>query len=73
VRCTVSKTSKNLDWIHLAQDEDQWRDLLLKVMKIPVPNTGLIFTEKPRRYSGPWRELIMIYIYYTIDLITFLK
>ena len=41
-------------WIHLAQDEDQWRDLPLKVMKIPVPKTGLIFIEKPRHYSGPW-------------------
>ena len=42
---------KSVDWIHLAQDEDQWRDLPLKVMKIPVPKTGLMFLEKTLFWS----------------------
>jgi hypothetical protein len=28
---------ESVDWIHLAQDRDQWRDLVNVVMKIPVP------------------------------------
>jgi hypothetical protein len=26
-----------MDWIHLAQDRDQWRDLVNTVMRIRVP------------------------------------
>jgi hypothetical protein len=26
-----------VDWIHLAQERDQWRDLVNKVMNIQVP------------------------------------
>jgi hypothetical protein len=27
---------EGVDWIHLAQDRDQWQDLLNKVMKLQV-------------------------------------
>jgi hypothetical protein len=27
---------KGVDWINLAQDKDQWRDLVNTVMKFPV-------------------------------------
>jgi hypothetical protein len=26
-----------VDWMHLAQDRDQWRTLVNTIMKIPVP------------------------------------
>jgi hypothetical protein len=35
--------NNGVGWIILAQDEDQWWDLPLEVMKIPVPKTGLIY------------------------------
>jgi hypothetical protein len=28
---------KDVDWIHLAQDRDQWRDLVNTVMNLRVP------------------------------------
>jgi hypothetical protein len=28
---------KGVDWIHLAEDRDQWRDLVNMVMNIQVP------------------------------------
>jgi hypothetical protein len=27
----------DVDWIHVAQDEDQWRDVVSMVMKLRVP------------------------------------
>jgi hypothetical protein len=28
---------EGVDWIHLAQDRDQWRNLVKTVMNLPVP------------------------------------
>jgi hypothetical protein len=29
-----------VDWIHLAQDREQWRALVSTVMKLRIPNVG---------------------------------
>jgi hypothetical protein len=42
---------ENVDWIHLAQDRDQWWAVVNMVMKFQVPQKAGISTHQLSNYS----------------------
>jgi hypothetical protein len=50
---------KGLDWMHLAQDRDQWRAVVNTVMNLRVPYKATNFLSNRATVTFPGRTLLL--------------